>query len=343
MEDNHAESPLAPVSPLSEGNDANPNDSPFYDEWAANPDEIITDETLIQRIVGPIKEYFCSRDTEGFVKAISYLVRMCENHSLELTPTVEIVKHLVITGIDFGEIECELASRGLSAATGAVLSTMSVIKGFEKVIDRCRVIDHPNAFDYISRFLARGVADDIIPPSFLNDLKGNGALKQTPEYLADRQRILNAAKGLLVGTCVSQRMERIWGTAAVDDLVDLKLQISLILKEYFLNPSIQDCADSLKRLRNPYFLHEFVKRGLIMGMEQKQKGTEQILDLLCGLAEGNCIPVSQFVLGLQRIHQEIKDSALDIPSVNTLMDIVHTTLVQKKVISQVDLQKVLAL
>ncbi|VDM17548.1 unnamed protein product [Hydatigera taeniaeformis] len=68
---------------------------------------------------------------------------------------------------------CELTSELLSAMCGKVISMSGMQQGFQLLLDDMPdiVIDVPKAPEYVGRFIARAVADDILPPKFVQQCK----------------------------------------------------------------------------------------------------------------------------------------------------------------------------
>lgn len=68
---------------------------------------------------------------------------------------------------------CELTSELLSVMCGKVISMSGMQQGFQLLLDDMPdiVIDVPKAPDYVGRFIARAVADDILPPKFVHQYK----------------------------------------------------------------------------------------------------------------------------------------------------------------------------
>ncbi|VDL94525.1 unnamed protein product [Schistocephalus solidus] len=68
---------------------------------------------------------------------------------------------------------CELTSELLSEMCGKVISMSAMQQGFHLLLDDLAdiVLDVPKAPEYVGRFIARGVADDILPPKFVQQYK----------------------------------------------------------------------------------------------------------------------------------------------------------------------------
>lgn len=77
---------------------------------------------------------------------------------------------------------CELTSELLSEMCGKIISMSGMQQSFRLLLDDMPeiVIDVPKAPDYIGRFIARAVADDILPPKFVQQYKELNAVMPPP-------------------------------------------------------------------------------------------------------------------------------------------------------------------
>lgn len=83
--------------------------------------------------------------------------------------TYEFVKQAVTLAMELHDRERELTSSLLLSLYGNIVTEDQMQKGFSRVIERLpdTVIDVPAATDYVGKFLARAIHDEILPPSFL--------------------------------------------------------------------------------------------------------------------------------------------------------------------------------
>jgi len=81
----------------------------------------------------------------------------------------EFVKKLITVAFDQTNFHRELASRLLSRLAGDVISTEQVAKAFAILLQRVEdtYLDVPAVLGLLSRFIARGVEDEALPPVFL--------------------------------------------------------------------------------------------------------------------------------------------------------------------------------
>ena len=139
----------------------------------------------------------------------------------------QVVMRAISLAMDRGSKEKELVSRLFSVGFSHYLSLFQVTKGFEKLFERLSDLrlDCPHIADDLSKFLARAITDEVLPPSILNDfiLKEYGA-----EVLALTETLLNMPRSF-------EYMERVWGAriAALEDIqMTKKLLVDAIAEFY---------------------------------------------------------------------------------------------------------------
>ena len=117
-----------------------------------------------QRVVSIAEEYFVSEDAEEFITDVLELQSPMLHYDL--------VRRIVVLSMGKKERERELISIILSQMRGrGILSIEQVGKGFERMFEIVDdiVLDVPHARKFIAQFLARCVADEVLPPAFLSD------------------------------------------------------------------------------------------------------------------------------------------------------------------------------
>lgn len=124
----------------------------------------------------------------------------------------ELVKKLISTALDRGNRERELASCLLGALVDGVMTEDDVGKAFTILLERVEdtYLDVPDILRLLSIFLARAVADEALPPSFLVrvDLQpgdmGFQVVARAQELLKQPKARLRLAKAWGVRTKASQ-------------------------------------------------------------------------------------------------------------------------------------------
>ncbi|CAH8486190.1 unnamed protein product [Schistosoma turkestanicum] len=120
-----------------------------------------------------MSEFFIHGKTQEVIDALSD-VNLAAHHRRQ-------IPYLAITlAIQHRQTQCELTSELLSDMSGKVLNHAHIQQGFQLVFNEIGdlIIDVPKAPEYIGRFIARAVADDILPPKFIELQKA--ILSQVP-------------------------------------------------------------------------------------------------------------------------------------------------------------------
>ncbi|CAM9868389.1 unnamed protein product, partial [Ectocarpus sp. 12 AP-2014] len=165
-----------------------------------------------RRLKTIIEEYFLSEDVSEVLRSVKELKSPAYHY--------EIVKRGINMSIDAKDHERELVSKLLSDAYPDILSSREVCKGFERLFEMIDDIqlDAPNARTLVASFLARAVADEIIPPSVLR----NAA------FLSLGGEIVKGARRLLSRDHVLSRLEHVWGPGDGRPVEELKVAIDQV-------------------------------------------------------------------------------------------------------------------
>lgn len=104
----------------------------------------------------------------------------------------------------------------------------------------------------MGRFIARAVADDILPPKFVYGYKGNVNLKPAIAALAKAETLLSLRHAYT-------RLDNVWGVSGGDKPTKLLVKrMKLLLEEYLSSNDIEEAARCLRELDVPHFHHEVV-------------------------------------------------------------------------------------
>ena len=156
----------------------------------------------------------------------------------------EAVMRAISLSLDRDDKERELVSRFFAVGHGIALSSFALEKGFEKTFERiedlkldCPSVEtvrpsfppHPQ---YLSRFLARAIVDEVFPPRILQNplLKTHGA------------SVLRATEELLSLPHSLERMEHVWGAgaASLEELQVMKRLIRDAIEEFFMSHDVEE-------------------------------------------------------------------------------------------------------
>lgn len=277
-----------------------------------------------------IQELLVAEDVDDFVKCVEEL----KNPTMHY----EVVRRLIASALERNARECELSSRALTALRDHGLFTVDdMAKGFERVFELQDdlELDCPQAKDLISKFLARAVADECLPPSFLTDkfVEGLGGV------------VVQRAKTLLSIPHGTARLSRVWGPAALvqsddDDetyLNSLKSEIKMLLTEYLSSGDIDEAILCVKRLDAPHYHHEVVKRAVVLAMDGRQRQRAMMSTLLFELHARSVLSGVQIALGFRRLAQEVNDLELDTPGAGKVLQVFFDQAVRDGILERDDL------
>ena len=171
----------------------------------------------------------------------------------------EAVMRAISLSLDRDDKERELVSRFFAVGHGIALSSFALEKGFEKTFERIgdlkldcpgvesvRLLAPPHS-QYMSRFLARAIVDEVFPPRILQNplLKTYGA------------SVLRATEELLSLPHSLERMEHVWGAgaASLEELQVMKRLIRDAIEEYFMSHDVEEVGvtsgcDAVSSLRS---------------------------------------------------------------------------------------------
>lgn len=171
----------------------------------------------------------------------------------------------------------------------------------------------------VANFLARAVVDEVLPPAFLSDQNNT-----RPGDL-----VIEKAISLLSREHCTARLERVWGPGDGRPVSELKVEMDQILQEYLLSRELDECARCVKELDAAHYMHELVKRGVKIAMEQDgkdvstqyEKSAIDAMAALFGFLVKNAI-VSEYQVakGVDRLHRILDDLKLDVPAAETLLN-----------------------
>lgn len=252
-----------------------------------------------------IDEYFTSEDVEEFIRGVQEL----ESDILHF----DLVRRAINMSMERKDRERELTSRLLCElrSRNGLLSMEQCGKGFERIFELIDdlVLDNPHAKKQVAQFLARGIADEVLPPSFLSD----PLVESLGGEMVEQAKVLLSIKHGVV------RLERVWGLGEGSPVEMLKPEIKLILREYLSSGDIDEACACIKKLNVAHFHHEVVKRAIVIAMDKQQRERAMMSSLLDELVRREVVSTQQFQLGFTRVVQEADDLELDTPGAKQIL------------------------
>lgn len=170
----------------------------------------------------------------------------------------------------------------------------------------------------VANFLARAVVDEVLPPAYLSEQNNT----------RPGEEVVEKAISLLTREHSTARLERVWGPGDGRPVDELKVAMDQLLHEYLLSRELDECARCVKELDSAHYMHELVKRGVKIAMEQDGKDTEtqhqkSSMDAMAALfgflVKNAVISEHQVAKGVDRLHRILDDLQLDVPAAPTLL------------------------
>eukprot|EP01137_Pigoraptor_chileana_P030787 Opistho-2@17748 len=288
---------------------------PNYDPAEYEPYEL--EETMITlspsqrdlKIRSCIDEYF----QNGVGSEVDEYLR---NFEADCIPSDVVVK-AVEMAYERHDPERELVSLLIAElAASNYISSEEIGKSFEQLLDTVddTQLDTPDAPQLLARFIARAVADDCLPPSFLSiqlahvDTFGPGAREAT--RTADV--LLNMKHGLV-------RLDSVWGQGGGRRPVrQLRKKIVMLVKEFLNADDLAEAERCVRELNVPHFHHEIVYESVVCAIEGLERDREPIARLLKCLADSNLITPEQMRTGFERVIANLDDLVLDVPNAHRI-------------------------
>lgn len=267
-------------------------------------------EDEIERHVAPIiSEYFEHGDTEEVIYALEEL-NLNENEYQVMVVAVSLA-------MERKNSQRELVSVLISDLYLRVFTEPDIERGFEVLLKSLPdlVLDTPTAPDVLGNFIARAVADDCVPPKFVNTYKLAAETGLTHDAIEHASALLNMKHGLV-------KLDSVWGvTGAMRPVKYLVRQIQLLLREYISSGELEEAVRCLRELEVPHFHHELVYEAVMMAIED---GGDKTMDLICtllvSLATSVVVTVDQLKAGFLRCYDEMSDICIDVPHAYTLLE-----------------------
>merc|ERR1712002_682289 len=108
------------------------------------------------------------------------------------------------------------------------LTQVNIIDAFNELLGNLSdlVLDTPEASQLMGKFIARAVADDALPPKFVQRYKGNTECTYTRAALQKADVLLSMPHGIV-------RLDNVWGEGGgIRPVRYLTNKIEMLLKEY---------------------------------------------------------------------------------------------------------------
>jgi len=294
-----------------------------------------------------LKERACSyKDPEGLVNKMNEDIKhsiqdilydlmhsgdirtaVAQVKSNKLIDGIEFTKRALLFGIERQAYERELISRLLSSCY-EIFNDNEIVDGFQMILFRLPdiVLDVPHAPSILSKFLSRGIYDEIVPPIFVKDAHVDNV--KAKECIA-----LTFAKTHAPDE-TKESLEHIWGPGDLTSVVSLKIEVDTLLEEYLDNPDIKETTEAFVELNVPSFFGEVIKRGLYKSIGKNETAQNDFIKLLESWFQSNLISEGHLKRGFSMANQHLADFQLDVPLAGSLLSAMQSKAIQKKLLPE---------
>jgi len=254
----------------------------------------------------PLEEYF----QHGIKIEVIRLLREIVNDDLNRHIVALILKEACCRNNTEREFASDLLVEFVATGLGQIKSIHDGLDIVLKDLDDL-ALDTPDIDQVVAKFIARGIADEIVTPKFIQKFDVDGKSEKNK-----LRKCIKKAKGLTNTTQGLARLEHVWGISARSPVRQISRKIKLILKEYLSVGSITETSICIRELQSKQFHHEVVYNMVLLGIESGDFKTIQMLvSLLQALGSSGENLISDYHLkgGLDRILRNIDDIVLDVP------------------------------
>ncbi|XP_053623065.1 programmed cell death protein 4 isoform X1 [Plodia interpunctella] len=299
----------APGSELLEEYEEDANDPNYDSEAVSNGDiefkQVIVEaepEEIVRKAEPVILEYFEHGDTNAAAEDFLEFVTAKRSHL--------ICETIIEIALDHKPSHCEMASVLISDLYGRVLSAKDIGYAFERLLDKLPdlVLDTPDACVLLSNFIARCVADDCLPPRFVQTQTQAELNAHAKQAIHRAETLLSMKQGLV-------RLDNIWGVGGgIRPVKSLIRQIQLLLKEYLTSGDLAEAMRCVRELEVPHFHHELVYETILLALESINSSVEeQLCKFLAELSRCVIVSPDQMDRGFLRVLEDMTDIVLDVP------------------------------
>jgi len=251
-----------------------------------------------------MREFFSNSDINDICRSLEK-IQVCYHH--------EIVKKAISMAMDADNRSRELVSRMLATSVGdspkCPITRAGVVSGFEILLSRVDDLhkDVPDVVHLLSCFISRAIVDEVLFPSFLNNVN----LNQDSAAMV----VIDKVQTLLKEKHAYRRIGKIWGMTHDRPLEELKAAIHLLIEEFFVSEDISEALVSVQELDTPYFHHEIIKQTIVLAGDRGAREIRLGRILIQNLQKSGITQENQVFLGFHKVWSRLKDYALDAPKI----------------------------
>nr|CAD7595784.1 unnamed protein product [Timema genevievae] len=211
----------------------------------------------------------------------------------------------------------EMTSVLVSDLYGRVVTQKDIGRAFDMLLKNLSdlILDTPDAPTVLGNFIARAIADDCLPPKFVQSYKDKVECDHARQALLRADTLLSMKHGLV-------RLDNVWGVGGgLRPVKYLVRQMNLLLQEYLSSGDLHEAQRCLMDLEVPHFHHELVYEAVVMVIEAISGQVEEAMcRLLKILSSAIIITPDLMERGFLRVYEDMPDICLDVPLAYTVLE-----------------------
>ncbi|MCL4137749.1 UNVERIFIED_CONTAM: hypothetical protein GTU68_018966 [Idotea baltica] len=256
-----------------------------------------------------VLEYFDHGDTDEVMLSLQEL-KLRSSRYFVISTAIEVA-------MDHKPSHREMTSVLLADLYGNLLFEGDYTTAFDHLLQNLSdlILDTPDAPTILGNFIARSIADDCIPPKFLQTYKGKIACEHAVKALSRAEGLLSMRHGLV-------RLDNVWGVGGgMRPVKHLVKKMVLLLQEYVSSADAAEAMRCLRELEVPHFHHELVYEAVNIVLESM---TDRISKMMCDLLRELCTAIvitpNQMKEGFLRIYEDMPQICLDVPPAYNILE-----------------------
>lgn len=162
-------------------------------------------------------------------------------------------------------------------------------------------MDTPDAPNIVGNFIARAVADDLIPPKYVHSSNIEQLNDHAVTAIRKATTLLTMKRGLA-------HLDNVWGMGGpLRPVTTITKEMKTLLKEFISSRDLNEAQRCLKELEVPHFHHEFIYELIVKALESPQENlSASLCDLLAYLEKSVTVTVKMIEQVRTIDHIELK-------------------------------------
>jgi len=239
-----------------------------------------------------VQEYLNSADPQDFVE--NFL-----NYDSSESCRIAAVVVAVEVSLDGNNSDREMVSLLLVSLQDSIPSSL-IERSFELLLGSIDelLLDFPDVVHHLGHFLARAVADEILPPRFITN-----HLELSNPHSREVVHLANGWTSMKHRLCWLDHVD-------FQNLENIRREFGTSLSEFLISQDVEEVFKTLQSMKVPHFHHEFIFEGILLALN----GNSELLErLMKSLVDSGLISMSQLEGGISRINAQLDELSLDIP------------------------------